>query len=644
MLLYSNKSVIRQLFQLNGSVVFGDIRQILMGVFLAGVTGFLQYLHEINSPYAPSIPNNYGLAALGMLVSFSIIFRTNLAWSRYWEALTQCHFMYSKWGDAFLQITVFCSTSLRDAEKGQGEDAAAKCMRLQVIYNNVVKYFSLLGAMAADRIYHGDTQRMDMRLQMGSWHDQVIRRQDLQNKDITNSKRLPDLRVGGSDHQQGLSMTPDLTPGKSSFALTQTNWQHTYYVVELPTDNEREALALSEDRVNLCLTWIVETLAMAAKDLITPPPIQSRMYQEISNGSLGFTNCVKISDTPFPFCYSQLVSVLLIVFCSFVPVFVCAFTQSFVAGPLLTFVIFHSIVCLNELAKILENPFGQDAEDICLEDFHRSFLQMMESTREALDVEHQGVIRGESRKELRQLTQKHIGGRRSMLRTVHSLIPEIEEKEEKDSNDTQSSFERSTNPKQSVYGASVTPTDDSKVTTSAQSVANVAPTEGSESTSSAQGAPGSISVTGVWCELPQQTLQQGEEKQQDGLLQQSRSNSSNGVGAARHGPLPTSGNYSLLSGVGCWRGLLRPDREAGQGNELPFRDIVDGSSKPNSATWVPQRNEPSNTTLGRNAGITAQDTGGTEHGIRVANAGSPPGRGGNEPALSSNTLGLDSVV
>ena len=42
--------------------------------------------------------------------------------------------------------------------------------------------------------------------------------------------------------------------------------------------------------------------------------------------------------------------------------------------------------CLNELAKILENPYGQDIEDISLEDFHARFLEMMEGTRDALDV------------------------------------------------------------------------------------------------------------------------------------------------------------------------------------------------------------------------------------------------------------------
>merc|ERR1712241_873368 len=135
------------------------------------------------------------------------------------------------------------------------------------------------------------------------------------------------------------------------------HWQPTYFIIEMPTPQEQDALLISDDRVNTCLTWITETLATASKDLITPPPIQSRLYQEMSNGCVGFTNCMKISDTPFPFCYSQLVSFLLIVFCLFVPFYVTAFTQSFIAGPLLTFVIFHGICCLNELAKMLENPF-----------------------------------------------------------------------------------------------------------------------------------------------------------------------------------------------------------------------------------------------------------------------------------------------
>ena len=41
-----------------------------------------------------------------------------------------------------------------------------------------------------------------------------------------------------------------------------------------------------------------------------PPPIVSRIFQELSNGLLGFENAYKVARTPFPFPYAQIVQVL----------------------------------------------------------------------------------------------------------------------------------------------------------------------------------------------------------------------------------------------------------------------------------------------------------------------------------------------
>ena len=80
--------------------------------------------------YAPDIQHHYGFQALAAGVTFAIVFRTQLAWNRqghvdhmyitvhqpslierfgarYWEAVTQLHFMYSKFADAFQQFYAF---------------------------------------------------------------------------------------------------------------------------------------------------------------------------------------------------------------------------------------------------------------------------------------------------------------------------------------------------------------------------------------------------------------------------------------------------------------------------------------------------------------------------------------------------------
>ncbi|CAE7480487.1 unnamed protein product [Symbiodinium natans] len=123
--------------------------------------------------------------------------------------------------------------------------------------------------------------------------------------------------------------------------------------------------------------WIVWDLADSMSRLDIAAPIQSRMYQELSNGMLGFCNCLKVADVPFPMPYAQLLGWLLIGFSCFIPVYVVIFTGSPVVGPILCFILFTSLWCLNDVAMELENPFGQDANDIPLLDFHLRFTDVL---------------------------------------------------------------------------------------------------------------------------------------------------------------------------------------------------------------------------------------------------------------------------
>jgi hypothetical protein len=103
---------------------------------------------------------------------------------------------------------------------------------------------------------------------------------------------------------------------------------------------------------------------------------------------------MKVADVPFPFPYGQMQALLVILFSCFLPVWVAIFTQSFIAGPIISFMLFLSFWCVNEVAKDLENPFGQDINDIPLFDFHKRFCVSMAETHRALDVVHGGKVDG----------------------------------------------------------------------------------------------------------------------------------------------------------------------------------------------------------------------------------------------------------
>eukprot|EP00927_Polykrikos_kofoidii_P028567 TRINITY_DN24914_c0_g1_i1.p1 TRINITY_DN24914_c0_g1~~TRINITY_DN24914_c0_g1_i1.p1 ORF type:complete len:617 (-),score=76.74 TRINITY_DN24914_c0_g1_i1:26-1711(-) len=325
----------------------------------------MQYAVTSQWEGTPVASTYFGMHALGGIVSFAVVFRTNLGWQRYWEAITQLHFLYSKWTDAYSQIVAFAMSTVETAtpKAEKDKDAAAKLSRVQASMRTLEGHFVLMSVLAVDRLAHGDTRRMEKRSEMASWSKQITRRIELRKEDLTGARKLPTFYLDGDE-------------GAVEQA-SENAWDGAYRVRSMPSTHESKVLEASTDRVSVTMYWILHSLAIISKDLDIAPPIQSRMYQELSNGMLGFNQSMKIADVPFPFMYAQLLTLLLTVWSLFLPLYVCLFTQSMIIGPVMTFLLFEGFWGVNEVAKELENPFGVDANDICLPDFHSRFMDTM---------------------------------------------------------------------------------------------------------------------------------------------------------------------------------------------------------------------------------------------------------------------------
>lgn len=66
---------------------FQGCDSLLGGFMVAGLGVLVQYWLDSGLDPSPEIFHHYGFQALGAGVTFSIVFRTQLAWNRYWEAL-----------------------------------------------------------------------------------------------------------------------------------------------------------------------------------------------------------------------------------------------------------------------------------------------------------------------------------------------------------------------------------------------------------------------------------------------------------------------------------------------------------------------------------------------------------------------------
>jgi predicted membrane chloride channel (bestrophin family) len=342
-----------------------------MGLVVAAVAAFLQHLVDIDDKYAPQLPHHYAMHALGVIVGFAVVFRTNLGWNRYWEAVGQLHLMYSKWGDAFSQLVAFAAVTVERAYALKTEAGDAKAHRVEEVVEHAYRNFIVMSAFAADRLTHGDTSRMERRAETGAkWRDQIVKREALRQT-VDGELPMPDLEEKAPESSCDGERT---TTTQGELQDMQNTWQGRYMVRALPTEEEQEVLTASTDRTTVIMYWIIYDLAKVSSDIEAAPPIQSRMYQELSNGMLGFNQCIKLADVPFPFPYAQMLTWLLVCFAGFIPVYITALSKSMYASTILSFFLFEGIWGLNETAKELENPFGTDDNDICLGDFHCRFV------------------------------------------------------------------------------------------------------------------------------------------------------------------------------------------------------------------------------------------------------------------------------
>eukprot|EP00929_Paragymnodinium_shiwhaense_P077938 TRINITY_DN4026_c0_g1_i2.p1 TRINITY_DN4026_c0_g1~~TRINITY_DN4026_c0_g1_i2.p1 ORF type:complete len:586 (-),score=102.28 TRINITY_DN4026_c0_g1_i2:47-1804(-) len=374
MLLYHNRSFARLVCTSYGSVFF-EPTTFSMALFVMLLTLAIQWMLETENEYAPQFPHHYGMHALGAVIGFAVVFRTSLAWNRYWEACSQLQFMYCKWADAFMQIYAFIAVSVAKCD-GNTADGKAKKERLRNAVDSIEYYLSLMSAMAASRLSHGDNQRMECRAEDGlPWRHRIALREHLREQcegegdfqsamPLLKWRRVERHSVLGEDAFPGTDETP-----MSELVFTLNQGQ--------PTEEEMSILSNSSDRVSVTMYWTLHEIAKITGDVTIPPPIQSRIFQELSNGMLGFSQALKIADIPFPFPYAQLLALELLAFCLFIPVYVAFFTQSLIAGPIVSFFLFQGIWGLNEVAKELENPFGSDVNDINLVDYHSRFVDLL---------------------------------------------------------------------------------------------------------------------------------------------------------------------------------------------------------------------------------------------------------------------------
>lgn len=262
-------------------------------------------------------------------LSLLVVFRTSQAYARYWDGSTLLHQMSGDWFDAASTVLSFCKYSKEDSVK------------IEEFQQLFVRLMSLLNAMIlAELEGHnvGDDSKCDV----------------IYVKNIL-----------GANAMEFELLHPDAIDPK--------------YI---------ERVQKAKHKAEMVFQWIQNLIIenIVSGVLSIPPPLLTRTFQDLGSGMMHYHDALKYSDTPFPFPYTCATEILLMVHWLYTPIFVCTLTDSRIWVVFLSIMLVFVLWSLHLIAGELENPFGDDRNDLNMSEMQ---VDMNESLASLISVEAQ---------------------------------------------------------------------------------------------------------------------------------------------------------------------------------------------------------------------------------------------------------------
>ena len=238
----------------------------------------------------------FAYQAIMISSGFGLVFRLSQSLARYWEARTAAQQMSSKWLDGVAMSIAF------DEEADPEVSKAKQCPEFA---RSISHLGSLLHACAMHML-RTDSSLSTLQCRPAAPVKEVTLRRAYTHKSsfASQSEEIPHLKWSGHYTLNCCSRWADT---------------HEWFARRNPIGvlggvlpGERRALEESAERVHVVIGWIMRLLVRRRKagGLSHDAPIVSRIYQVFSDGNLAFMHALKVVDTPFPFAYAQLNSLI----------------------------------------------------------------------------------------------------------------------------------------------------------------------------------------------------------------------------------------------------------------------------------------------------------------------------------------------
>jgi len=132
-------------------------------------------------------------------------------------------------------------------------------------------------------------------------------------------------------------------------------------------------------RVDLIYMWYSVLIIKNLKEklLNVPPPILSRVFQETEKAMIEYKQILEVMSIPFPFPYAQTGVFLLVLMGLVTPWAMCTWTNHPASCCLATFIAVLCLTSLELIASQLKNPFGEDTNDLPVEEFQQEINESL---------------------------------------------------------------------------------------------------------------------------------------------------------------------------------------------------------------------------------------------------------------------------
>lgn len=357
MIAYENDAYLAVLLRASGSVV-PDCLPVSIACFLFGLTLTLLREHtDLMNNAGEYIEHPLGVRIIATVLGLLLAMRTSMALNRWMDGISQVQLMLSKWGDAYMSLSGFF------ADRVTHDTDEETQLRILLFRVRIAHWFSLMSCLAFATLRARQIISLSgvpiQEMFAGPDDEEVVKTfagdaiANTGSQSSHTEPEMPVIRAPGGD-------LPELD----------------LMVLSAPSRLETQLLEIATDKVNTIYLWITQGIIeeVRAKTLDTAPPIVSRVFQELSNGKLGFAQAHRVAMVPFPFPFAQMISVLMVITLAVMPLYIELFTQNPIMSPLLCFVCPLCYMGLNRVAVELEEPFGTDWNDVDIEIRHHEFL------------------------------------------------------------------------------------------------------------------------------------------------------------------------------------------------------------------------------------------------------------------------------